>query len=496
MHFTKTILLGILASVLSLSTFIFAEGENSSLLKGFDFSTKKSTTDFIDASFDHLSEIFSNSQTLSDTQKNELWNEHREKYVRWQGIVAYKGIGEHDWNRVGVRHNVGTNVEILFDYDKEKIVEMINKMDVITYTGKLSQLFNRNLMFELTDANIEKVNGISVENLIEKQQNNTKLSPQESIDTQNEEIPVPETESGNLSKASTDYTFSDLDRVFGSNSSLSFAQKEKLWTKYEGKSVRWKGFVTYKNTEETNLQRIGIMHTTGTNIELILDQEKTEKEVIEMIIRGDDITYTGKLAKLFGRNLLCSVVNVAIVKIGDKTFLENESERSAYQHPDLPVDGDQETNTASEIIKAESMAPKVIKKEDLEIVTTQEGFIETSFEELEAIFGSENRITESQKDKLWMEYKGKRVRWQGKVINRGLGRVSGLRMGVSHTETADVELCFNIDMKDKVLGTQPGDTVTYTGKLMNRRGYILPYRLEEGTLEEIIEVQQTTDQSP
>ena len=64
MRSTKTILLGILASVLSLSTFIFADGEKPSLMEGFDFLTKKSSTDFIDASFDDLSEVFSNSLTL------------------------------------------------------------------------------------------------------------------------------------------------------------------------------------------------------------------------------------------------------------------------------------------------------------------------------------------------------------------------------------------------------------------------------------------------
>ena len=41
--------------------------------------------------------------------------------------------------------------------------------------------------------------------------------------------------------------------------------------------------------------------------------------------------------------------------------------------------------------------------------------------------------------------------------------------------------------------TKVGDTVTYTGKLVNRRGYIMPYKLEDGKIENIAEVQLTAE---
>ena len=50
---------------------------------------------------------------------------------------------------------------------------------------------------------------------------------------------------------------------------------------------------------------------------------KTINTYLEMIKKDDKITYTGKLAQLFGRNLLCSVENVDIKKIGDKANYKN-----------------------------------------------------------------------------------------------------------------------------------------------------------------------------
>jgi hypothetical protein len=364
---------------------------------------------------------------------------------------------------------------------------MIDTMDRITYTGKLSQFFDRNLIFEVIDATIEKINGVPVEELIEKQLNRVKLSHRETIDTKSEEPSTSASDMEDTPEETIDFTFDEIDSIFGKISRLSFDQKEKLWDKYQGKSVQWRGIVTYKSMGESNLHRIGISHTTGTNIELVIDEERGEENIMELVKSGDDITYTGELAKLFGRNLLCSVINVEILKIGDKPLLGNTVEES----PQPDTDGEKIDET--EVVVADSMAPKVIKKEELGIVTSPEGFINTSFEELEEIFGNESRLTESQKDKLWKEYQGKRVRWQGKVVNRGIGRVSGLRMGVSHTDITDVELCFDVAMEEKVLSTNADDMITYTGKLVKRRGYILPYRIENGTIEQIQATEQPAD---
>jgi hypothetical protein len=112
--------------------------------------------------------------------------------------------------------------------------------------------------------------------------------------------------------------------------------------------------------------------------------------------------------------------------------------------------------------------------------------IKVPFEELDALFGRENRMPESLKDKLWKEYKNKYIRWTGEVVSRGKGRVSGLRMGIRHTEGTNVELVFTNDKENMVLETKKGDKITYTGKLSTRCGYILPYKLEDGNIESVL----------
>jgi len=66
-------------------------------------------------------------------------------------------------------------------------------------------------------------------------------------------------------------------------------------------------------------------------------------------------------------------------------------------------------------------------------------------------------------------------------------------MGIKNSEGTDVELVFADDKEDLVLGTDNGDKVTYTGKLITRRGYILPYKLEDGNIEAVIKKPETTE---
>lgn len=493
MLYKKLILSGLLSSILFFSISVLAEEEPPFLFKGFDFLSEElseePSIEFINNSFDDLYNIFGKYSTLTSSQKEESWYKHKGKYVRWQGIVTYKDVGENNRQRIGVRHNVGTNVELIFDDDKKDIVRMISRGNSITYTGKLSLLFNRNLLFKLEDANIEKINGVLVDELKKDLEDEATLSlkPSHIKDV------FPEPELKESSEAKTDTPFDDLNKIFGKNSSLTYAQKEEQWDNYKGKSITWQGVVTYKGVGRNDWKRIGISHKAGTNAELIFDDDK--REIVKMVNNGDSITYTGKLAKLIGRNLLCSIVNVNIKKIGDKII--DKAEKTSLKISDLefPIGTDIENKILSEveITMNESMAPKVIKKDDIKITETLEGFIDISFEELDKMFGKENRMTESQKDKLWEEYKGKYVNWTGQVVSRGLGRVSGLRMGINHKEGTDIELCFDIEKKDKVLQTKVGDTVTYTGKLVNRRGYIMPYKLEDGKIENIAEAQLTAE---
>ena len=126
---------GILSSILFISTFIFAKEKTSSLFEDFNFSMGDSTEEFVTVSFDDLFDIFGNYSTLTDSQKEDSWREYKDKYVRWEGIVNYKGSSSDDWNRVGIRHNVDTNVELIFNEDKKGIIKAVRKGDSITSQG-------------------------------------------------------------------------------------------------------------------------------------------------------------------------------------------------------------------------------------------------------------------------------------------------------------------------------------------------------------------------
>ena len=137
-------------------------------MEGFNFPMEETAAEFVTESFDDLFNIFGNYSKLTESQKKDSWNRYKGKYIRWAGVVNYKGLTDNDWNRAGIRHNVNTNVELMFGDDKKRIVNMINKGDRITYTGKLSSLFNRNLLFKLENSNIEIINDITTDELVSK----------------------------------------------------------------------------------------------------------------------------------------------------------------------------------------------------------------------------------------------------------------------------------------------------------------------------------------
>lgn len=113
--------------------------------------------DFIDISFEELDKQFGKDSTLSRSEKNELWKKYRGKYVRWHGIVSYKGMGRVDWNRIGIsrQHGRDAEVEIRFDWRMFEKVMNVSVGSTITYTGKLVSRSGINAPYRLDDGNIE-----------------------------------------------------------------------------------------------------------------------------------------------------------------------------------------------------------------------------------------------------------------------------------------------------------------------------------------------------
>lgn len=115
------------------------------------------TKDSLDISFEELDKQFGKQSVLSRAEKKKLWKKYRGKYVRWQGIVLYKGMGRVDWNRVGVsrQHGKKAEVEILFDWRMFDEVINIRIGSTVTYRGKLVSRSGIDAPYRLEDGDIE-----------------------------------------------------------------------------------------------------------------------------------------------------------------------------------------------------------------------------------------------------------------------------------------------------------------------------------------------------
>jgi len=116
-----------------------------------------SSEDLLDSSFEEVDRQFGKQSTLSRAEKNKLWKSYKGKYVRWQGIVLYKGMGRVDWNRIGVSRQQGkkAEVEILFDWKMFEKVMGVRIGSTITYSGKLVSRSGIDAPYRLDDGNIE-----------------------------------------------------------------------------------------------------------------------------------------------------------------------------------------------------------------------------------------------------------------------------------------------------------------------------------------------------
>ena len=113
--------------------------------------------DFIDLSLEDMWNQLGKESALSRSEKNELWKKYKDKYVRWHGVVVYKGMGRVDWNRVGVGHQGGKDaeVEIVFDWQMFEKVMSLRLGNTITFTGKLVSRPGFSAPCRLDDGDIE-----------------------------------------------------------------------------------------------------------------------------------------------------------------------------------------------------------------------------------------------------------------------------------------------------------------------------------------------------
>ena len=115
------------------------------------------------------------------------------------------------------------------------------------------------------------------------------------------------------------------------------------------------------------------------------------------------------------------------------------------------------------------------------VIKPQKQFSNTTFDEFDKIFGDESKLAKLEKKRLWEEeYEGKYVSWTGKVGIKGGAIYDWNKVGIIHKGSkVDVNLKFDYSKKNKVLDLKVEDVVTYTGRLISRKGLLTPYRLDD-----------------
>ncbi len=245
-------------------------------------------------------------------------------------------------------------------------------------------------------------------------------------------------------------SYEEFNNIFGIVSDLSDEQKESLWSRCIGKKVTWNGKVRYIGWGLITGWMMSVSYG-DTCVEVKLNP--AHKEHFSQIKYGNTVTYTGKLDS--------RVTRIFPYKLEDGDVLEFKNT------PPTPL-------SASEL------------SENPDVVPVSQGpkkiFLVESFDDLDKLFGKESGLSAEQKDTAWGKYRGKYVSWMGRIVSKNVNAATGLRIGIMQKESGDVELKVSLAKKNTVLKFQDGETILYTGKLVERRGGRSPYILEDGDI--------------
>lgn len=114
---------------------------------------------FVTISFDEFDKKFGSESKLDKSGRTRLWkNEYEGKYVRWTGRISFRGFAVYDWNKVGISHK-GSNIDVnlRFDYSKQRKVMRLKVGDIVTYTGRLVSLSSAFSSYRVDDADVLQV---------------------------------------------------------------------------------------------------------------------------------------------------------------------------------------------------------------------------------------------------------------------------------------------------------------------------------------------------
>ncbi len=118
---------------------------------------------------------------------------------------------------------------------------------------------------------------------------------------------------------------------------------------------------------------------------------------------------------------------------------------------------------------------------------TQKPSSNITFNEFDKLFGSESKLTKSEKISLWVnEFEGKYVTWTGEIGFKGISVYDWNKIGIRHKGgNIDVNLKFDWTKQNKVRQLNVGDVVTYTGRLISLNTLFTSYRLDNADVLQI-----------
>ena len=113
----------------------------------------------MNVSFNEIDKLFGSESKLDKTERTTLWKSKFEgKYVKWTGRVSFRGFAVYNWNKVGISHKGSSiDVNLKFDYSKQKTVMKLKVGDIVTYTGRLVTLSSLLSSYRLEDVDVLQV---------------------------------------------------------------------------------------------------------------------------------------------------------------------------------------------------------------------------------------------------------------------------------------------------------------------------------------------------
>ncbi len=113
----------------------------------------------VSISFEDFDKKFGSESKFDKSEKRQLWeNEYEGKYIRWTGRISFRGFAVYDWNKIGISHK-GSNIDVnlRFDYSKQRTVMKLKVGDIVTYTGRLVSLSSAFSSYRVEDADVLQV---------------------------------------------------------------------------------------------------------------------------------------------------------------------------------------------------------------------------------------------------------------------------------------------------------------------------------------------------